>query len=117
MGDVLDKKLLKQVVPGQDIVYASLTDEDEDEIDHELTGHHEPFKGTVVSRGSVADLIVKVIASPHLHAGANLGVNKPTTDGRPASPVPTPDQDCFSSLTMVNVPLMFSTRTFTLSPS
>ena len=53
---------------------------DEDEVDYELTRKGEPFKGTVVSRKSVADLIVKVILSPDLHVGANLGINKPNTD-------------------------------------
>nr|WP_284507349.1 SDR family oxidoreductase [Caballeronia sp. ATUFL_M2_KS44] len=54
---------------------------DEDEVDYELTERHEPFKGTVVSRKSVSDLVVRIIASPSLHVGANLGVNKPDTDG------------------------------------
>lgn len=156
IGNVLDKTLLRQVLPGQDIVYANLTGEDldvqaksviaamqaagvkrlvfvlslgiydevpgkfgewdratigedlkpfrraadaieasgldytilrpawltdEDEVDYELTERHEPFKGTVVSRKSVADLIVKVIESPQLHSGANLGVSKPDSDG------------------------------------
>ncbi len=54
---------------------------DEDEIDYELTARDEPFKGTVVSRKSVADLIVKVIQSPKLHARANVGVNKPKSEG------------------------------------
>lgn len=156
IGNVLDRKLLRQVLPGQDIVYANLTGEDldaqarsviaamqatgvkrlvfvlslgiydevpgefgewnratigkdlepfrraadaieasgldytilrpawltdEDEVDYELTELHEPFKGTVVSRKSVADLIVKVVESPRLHSSANLGVNKPNTDG------------------------------------
>lgn len=54
---------------------------DEDEVDYELTGRDEPFKGTVVSRKSVGDLIVKVIDSPAQHVGVNLGVNKPHTDG------------------------------------
>lgn len=53
---------------------------DEDEVDYETTGRDEPFKGTVVSRKSVADLIVKTIRAPHLHSKANLGVNKPNTD-------------------------------------
>ncbi len=53
---------------------------DEDEVDYELTGRDEPFKGTVVSRRSVADLIARIIASPALHAGEDLGVNKPGTD-------------------------------------
>lgn len=46
-----------------------------------LTARDESFKGTVVSRKSVGDLITRVIASPELHVGANLGVNKPNTDG------------------------------------
>lgn len=156
IGNVLDKKLLKSAMAGQDIVYANLTGEDldrqaqsviaamqatgvrrlvfvlalgiydevpgkfgewnnaiigedlkpfrraadaieasgldytilrpawltdEDEVDYELTDRDEPFKGTVVSRKSVADLIVKVIDSPARHVAANLGVNKAHTDG------------------------------------
>lgn len=54
---------------------------DEDEVDYELTTRHAPFKGTVVSRKSVADLIAGVIEAPDLHRHANLGVNKPNTDG------------------------------------
>jgi len=54
---------------------------DDDEVDYELTPKGSPFKGTVVSRKSVGELIAKVIASPELHVGANLGVNKPNTDG------------------------------------
>lgn len=54
---------------------------DEDEVDYELTSKGEPFKGTVVSRKSVGELIAKVIKSPDLHVGANLGINKPNTDG------------------------------------
>ncbi len=54
---------------------------DEDEVDYELTRKGEPFKGTVVSRKSVGDLITKVITQPDLHVGADLGVNKPNTDG------------------------------------
>jgi len=54
---------------------------DEDEVDYELTAKGRPFKGTVVSRKSVADLIAKVIESPELHVGENLGMNKPGSDG------------------------------------
>lgn len=53
---------------------------DEDEVDHELTAKGQPFQGTVVSRKSVADVILQVIAEPELHVGGNLGVNKPGTD-------------------------------------
>lgn len=54
---------------------------DEDEIDYETTEKGQPFKGTVVSRRSVADLIAKVLADPALHIGASLGVDKPGSDG------------------------------------
>lgn len=54
---------------------------DEDEVDYETTGKDEPFKGTVVSRRSVGDLVIQLIRNPGLHVGANLGVNKPGSDG------------------------------------
>lgn len=53
---------------------------DENEINYETTTRDEPFKGTVVSRKSVADLVTKIIAQPDLHQMASLGVNKPNTD-------------------------------------
>lgn len=53
---------------------------DEDEIDYETTAKGRPFKGTVVSRKSVADLIVEIIRSPATHVHVNLGINKPGTD-------------------------------------
>lgn len=155
IGDVLDKKLLKNVMPGQDIVYANLIGEDleaqaksiitamqasdvnklifvlslgiydeipgkfggwndkiigeplkyyrrtadaieasgldftilrpawltdEDEVDYETTAKGEAFKGTVVSRKSVGDLVTKIIDAPEQYIGANLGVNKPGSD-------------------------------------
>lgn len=156
IGDVLDKTLLKDVIAGQDIVYANLTGEDldkqaqavivvmkatgvkrlifvlslgiydevpgkfgewnsaiigeelkpfrraadaieasgldytilrpawltdEDEVDYETTGKGQPFKGTVVSRRSVGDLISQVIVNPVRHIGENLGMSKPGSDG------------------------------------
>lgn len=54
---------------------------DEDEIDYETTERNEPFRGTEVSRKSVADLIVKLIDSPERSVRGNLGVNKPHSDG------------------------------------
>lgn len=54
---------------------------DEDDVDYETTTKGEPFKGTVVSRRSAGHLIARMIQSPGLHAGENLGVNKPGTDG------------------------------------
>jgi uncharacterized protein YbjT (DUF2867 family) len=54
---------------------------DKDEVDYETTERDEPFKGTEVSRNSVADLIVKLIDSPKRSVRSNLGVDKPKTDG------------------------------------
>lgn len=53
---------------------------DEDEVDYETTARDEPFKGTEVSRKSVAALVVKMIESPKHNSRRNLGVNKPSTD-------------------------------------
>lgn len=55
--------------------------QDEDEIDYEMTEKGQPFKGTEVSRRSVADLITTIVRSPTRHSRANLGVDKPGTDG------------------------------------
>ncbi|WP_141500016.1 SDR family oxidoreductase [Paenibacillus luteus] len=47
------------------------------EIDYETTVKGEPFKGSSVSRKSVADLIVKLATNPEWGARNSLGVNKP----------------------------------------
>jgi len=54
---------------------------DHDEIDYELTTSHEPFKGTEVSRASVADLVMRLIVKPNDYQRASLGINKPHTAG------------------------------------
>ena len=54
---------------------------DADEISHEITRKGEPFKGTEVSRKSVAALVTSIATSPGQWSRANLGVNKPGTDG------------------------------------
>lgn len=53
----------------------------DDEIDYELTSKGESFKGTIISRKSIADLIVKVIKEPQLHSNSSLGIAKPGTGG------------------------------------
>ncbi len=55
--------------------------QDQDEVDYGITQKGEPFKGTEVSRKSVAALVVRVIDSPDYLANGNVGVNKPGTDG------------------------------------
>jgi uncharacterized protein YbjT (DUF2867 family) len=52
-----------------------------DEVSYEITQKGEPFKGTEVSRKSVAALVTDIATSPGLWSRANLGVNKPGTDG------------------------------------
>ncbi|MFO6484817.1 NAD(P)H-binding protein [Escherichia coli] len=54
---------------------------DEDIIHYELTSRNEPFKGTIVSRKSVAALITDIIDKPEKHIGENIGINQPGTDG------------------------------------
>ena len=48
-----------------------------DEVDYETTQKGELFKGGVVSRRSVAALVVKLAMSPDLEARSSLGVSKP----------------------------------------
>jgi uncharacterized protein YbjT (DUF2867 family) len=52
-----------------------------DEVSYEVTQKDEPFKGTEVSRKSVAALVTDIATTPDLWSRANLGVNKPGTDG------------------------------------
>jgi uncharacterized protein YbjT (DUF2867 family) len=54
---------------------------DDNEIDYETTQRNDSFKGTEVSRKSVAALVVRLIDNPKLDIRTNLGVNKPNTDG------------------------------------
>ncbi|MCQ1122907.1 SDR family oxidoreductase [Staphylococcus aureus] len=52
-----------------------------DEIEYETTVKGENFKGTEVSRKSVAALGLEIIENPSIHVKESLGVNKPNTDG------------------------------------
>ncbi|WP_461240123.1 NAD(P)H-binding protein [Paucilactobacillus sp. N302-9] len=55
--------------------------QDVTEIDYEMTFKGEPFKGTEISRKSVADLVEKLIDDPEQLIGESVGVSKPNTDG------------------------------------
>ncbi|MCT4487724.1 NAD(P)H-binding protein [Levilactobacillus parabrevis] len=52
-----------------------------DEVDYEKTQLGEDFKGTEVSRQSVADFVFKVITQPDTYQNASVGLDKPGTDG------------------------------------
>ncbi|MDK1386558.1 SDR family oxidoreductase [Sinorhizobium sp. 8-89] len=58
---------------------------DTDEVSYETTERREPFKGTEVSRKSVAALVTKLIADGTPLGNRNLGVSKPGTDGKKPS--------------------------------
>lgn len=51
------------------------------EIDYETTAKKEPFKGTEVSRKSVAAVIVNIAKDPELYLNENIGINKPNSTG------------------------------------
>lgn len=55
--------------------------QDENEVDYEITARDEPFKGTEVSRKSVAALVTELVRHPERLVRANVGVNKPGTAG------------------------------------
>jgi uncharacterized protein YbjT (DUF2867 family) len=50
---------------------------DADEVDYEITQKGEPFRGGIVSRKSVASLVVKLATRPGLDVRHSLGVSKP----------------------------------------
>lgn len=54
---------------------------DKKEVQYETTEKGESFKGTEVSRMSVAALVADLIRQPEKAIGKSLGVNKPNTDG------------------------------------
>jgi len=54
---------------------------DDDEVDYETTERSELFKGTQVSRRSIAAVVADIVRSPEHRMRSNIGVNKPDTDG------------------------------------
>lgn len=52
-----------------------------DEVDYEKTQKGEPFKGTEISRQSVAAYVASVINDPLIDIRASVGLDKPGTDG------------------------------------
>jgi uncharacterized protein YbjT (DUF2867 family) len=49
---------------------------DADEVNYETTQKGEPFRGSIVSRKSIAALVVKLAQSPQLEVRRSLGVSK-----------------------------------------
>jgi uncharacterized protein YbjT (DUF2867 family) len=80
-GSILDPyRRSAEIIEASDLDYTILRPAwltDQDEIDYETTQKGEPFKGRIVSRKSVADLVVKLALSPELEVRRSLEVNKP----------------------------------------
>ncbi|HJE86956.1 MAG TPA: SDR family oxidoreductase [Levilactobacillus hammesii] len=73
-----------KVIEGSDLDYTIIRPawlDNKDEIDYELTKKGEAFKGTEVSRKSIAAVVAKLVADPSQAFRESLGVNKPNTDG------------------------------------
>lgn len=55
---------------------------DDTDIDYELTQKGEIFKGTMISRASIADLILNIIFKPNQYIRESIGIAKPGTDDK-----------------------------------
>lgn len=53
---------------------------DDKEINYELTHKGELFRGTMVSRASIADLVVTILGMPQSYSRMSLGIAKPGTE-------------------------------------
>ena len=80
-GGILDAhRQSASVIEASDLEYTILRPAwftNADEIDYETTQKGEPLNGSVMSRKSVAALIVKLAESPELKVHRSLGVSKP----------------------------------------
>ncbi|RYP96747.1 NAD-dependent dehydratase [Bifidobacterium pseudolongum subsp. globosum] len=85
LGDYLvNYRKAADVIEASDLDYtiirpAWLTDKDE--VDFEITEKGELFRGTEVSRKSVASEVVKLLLDPGEEVRASIGLDKPGTDG------------------------------------
>ena len=85
LGDYLvNYRKAADVIEASDLDYtiirpAWLTDKDE--VDFEITEKGELFRGTEVSRKSVASEVVELLLNPDEEMRASIGLDKPGTDG------------------------------------
>ncbi|GAA3199500.1 SDR family oxidoreductase [Lentilactobacillus kefiri] len=73
-----------KVIEGSDLDYTIIRPawlSNKDIVSYETTQKGEPFKGTEVSRKSIADFVVKIINDPSKEIRHSVGVNQPNTDG------------------------------------
>ncbi|ABR75432.1 NAD-dependent dehydratase [Actinobacillus succinogenes] len=79
-GSVLDPyRKSAQLIENSDVPYTIIRPAwftDGQEIDYQTTQKGEPFKGTSVSRASIADLIEKIIANPDEFKQKSVGIGR-----------------------------------------
>lgn len=83
-GALADYRRAAEVIEASDLDYTLLRPAwltDDEEIDYETTERGQTFRGTEVSRRSVAALVTDIVADPSLHSRGSVGVDKPGTDG------------------------------------
>ncbi|KRL97577.1 NAD(P)H-binding protein [Levilactobacillus hammesii] len=54
---------------------------DHNEINYQITTKGEPYIGTSVSRRSISDVVLKIIADPDFAANDSIGIGDPDTQG------------------------------------
>lgn len=78
-----DTRRAAKIIEGSDLEYtiiraAYMTNEDE--VDYELTKKGDTFKGTMISRKSIADFVIKIIDQGDQYSRESYGISKPGTD-------------------------------------
>lgn len=78
-----DTRRAARIIENSDLSYtiiraAYMTNDEE--VNYELTKKGESFKGTMISRASIADFVVKIINDPQKYALESFGISKPGTD-------------------------------------
>lgn len=77
-----------QLLMNSNVVYTEIRPAwltDNHEVNYEITSQDEAFKGTEVSRASVADLVARIIDDPEQYQRTSIGLDKPgTTADKPS---------------------------------
>lgn len=79
-----DTRRAARIIEDSDLDYTIIRAaymDDQPDRDYELTEKGQPYRGTTVSRNSIADLIEKILAGPAERSRASLGISRPGTDG------------------------------------
>jgi uncharacterized protein YbjT (DUF2867 family) len=83
--DVMDDtRRAAAIIEGSDVNYTIIRAAwmtNDPTVDYETTQKGEPFRGTIISRASIADYIMRLLADPGFDNHASVGINQPDTDG------------------------------------